>query len=123
MGNLGNFGMPNPAQPLSTSQDDKGNAVQSRISDVWHTFLVRLSQLSAERGIMPVSPGPSPWTYEATTIGNLSVQGGTVSSKVLTRGSVSVSMTGTLLPMAAGDTVTVTYTVAPTVNFIPGARA
>lgn len=123
MSNLGNFGIPSPALPIGSSTDAKGNPVSTRLSDVWHSFFVRLSQLSAERDIMPLSPGPSPWTYPATTIGHLSVVGGTVSSKLLTRGSVSVSMTGTLLPMAAGDTVTVTYTVAPTIHFVPGARA
>ena len=52
------------------------------------------------------------------------VTGGTVSSIVLTRSGVSITcQPDQFIPMAAGDTVTVTYSSAPTMTFVPSARA
>lgn len=111
-----NFGIPDRQQPFV----DK----QGMLTEGWARFLVRLQQLTAERPIMPVSPGPSPYTFEATTIGDLLIKDGTVSLVVLTRGSVSVSCPASgFVPMAALDTVTITYSVAPSVTFVPRARA
>ena len=71
--------------------------------------------------IQPVTPGASPYTYTATQPGSLSVQGGTVSLASYARAGVSLSLglTAGLIPMATGDKVTITYVVAPTLNFIP----
>lgn len=90
----------------------------------WYQWAVRISQLTAERPIAAVTVGGSPFTYTAATIGNMFVTGGTVSSIVLTRSGVSITcQANQFIPMAAGDTVTVTYTVAPTMTFVPSARA
>lgn len=52
------------------------------------------------------------------------VSGGTVSSIVLGRSGVSVTCKeDQFIPMAANDTLTVTYSVVPTMTFIPSARA
>lgn len=90
----------------------------------WYQWAVRISQLSAERPIASVSVGASPFTYTSSTIGNLLVSGGTVSGVVLGRSGVSVTCKeDQFIPMAANDTVTVTYSVLPTVTFVPSARA
>ena len=71
--------------------------------------------------IQSVSPSGSPYTYTATQPGSLSVQGGTVSLASYARAGVSLSLglTAGLIPMTTGDKVTITYAVAPTLNFIP----
>lgn len=90
----------------------------------WQRFFTRIAQKSAERKIAAVSPGASPYTYTATTIGNLLITGGTVSAVSLVRGAMSASCpTSGFIPMAGKDSVVITYTVAPTLNFIPSARA
>jgi hypothetical protein len=89
----------------------------------WQRGITRLGQLSAERKIRSVSPGLSPYTFTASTIGHLLISGGTVSAVTLTRGTTTVSCPSGFIPMAANDSVVVTYTVAPTLNFIAGARA
>lgn len=71
--------------------------------------------------IQAVTPVASPYTYTATQPGSLSVQGGTVSLATYARAGVSLTLglTGGLIPVATGDKVTITYAVAPTINFIP----
>lgn len=75
-------------------------------------------------------PGPassvtvtgSPFTYDASTRGTLVVTGGTVSAIQLNRQgeTYSFGVTSGLVPVGAEDAITITYTVAPTVTFIPG---
>lgn len=69
---------------------------------------------------MAITPGASPYAYTANRPGALSVQAGTISAITVTRGATAVTVTGaTLIPANTGDIVTITYTVAPTVNFLP----
>lgn len=110
------FGIPDRQQPFVNPRD-------GMLTEGWARFLVRLQQLTAERPIAGIPPGPSPFTFEATTIGDLLVAGGTVSGVLLTRGADSVSCPPGWVPMAALDTVTITYSVAPIVTFVPRARA
>jgi hypothetical protein len=90
----------------------------------WYQWAVRISQLSAESPMMAPAVGASPFTFTAGTIGHMFVTGGTVSSIVLTRSGTSITcQANQFIPMAAGDTITVTYSVAPTMTFVPSARA
>ena len=68
-----------------------------------------------------VTPGASPYTYRTQTEGTLSIVGGTISALSLTRAGVSVSLAVStpMIPLSPGDAVTITYTVAPTLKFIP----
>jgi len=57
----------------------------------------------------------SPFTYIAKEPGNLITTGGTISALVLTRGTVSVNLTGIrIIPMELKDRVSITYSVKPT---------
>lgn len=111
------FGVPSPILPAVDPQSGK-------FASVWYQFLARLAQLTAESPMMATTVGASPFTFKAGTIGNMFVTGGTVSSIVLTRSGVSITcQSNQFIPMAAGDQITVTYTVAPTMTFVPSARA
>jgi hypothetical protein len=110
------FGLPATQQAV----DQETGAWES----FWYQWVVRISQLSAERPIAPVTVGASPFVYTASTIGNIFVSGGTVSSIVLKRSGVSLTVPENIfIPVAADDTVTVTYTGLPTMTFVPSARA
>lgn len=77
--------------------------------------------VSASQSVEPITIGASPYTYTASIIGTLFVSGGTVSDITIRRGTVTVP-TGVLagpIPLTNGDIATVTYSVAPTVNFVP----
>ena len=71
--------------------------------------------------IQAVTPGASPYTYTAPQYGTLAVSGGTVTAITLTRAGITaaIGILAGLVPVATGDKVTITYTVAPTINFIP----
>lgn len=68
-----------------------------------------------------VTPGASPYTYTARCDGFLIVQGGTVSQLDYRRlaATVQIGVVAGLFPVQLGDGIKVTYTVAPTVTFIP----
>lgn len=68
----------------------------------------------------------SPYSFTASQAGTMYVNGGTVSNISLIRGGVTIfiaSSTNAVVarsfPMSTGDIVTVTYTVAPTMQFVP----
>lgn len=71
--------------------------------------------------ILPITPGASPWTYYAYADGNLALNGVSITSVTLRRGSVSVALNNNtqLVHLSEGDALIVVYTVAPTVHFIP----
>jgi hypothetical protein len=68
-----------------------------------------------------VSLTASPLTYTAVGNGRLAIVGGTVSGLSFKRGSVSVSLgtTNRLIPLSAGDQITLTYTGTPVLTWIP----
>lgn len=110
------FGLPSPALPVV---DPKTGLVSS----AWYQFLTRLQQLSAERPIDPITLGPSPYVYTASTIGNMFVTGGSVASIVLGRSNVNLAVPeDVFIPMSANDTLMVIYTSPPTMTFVPSAR-
>lgn len=103
--------VPSSRQPIA----DAGGFVNT----TWLRFFNAL--VGAPAGISPVQATGSPFVYRAPTAGTLSITGGTVSSITLTRNTVTTptGITAGLVPVANGDTVTITYSAAPTVNFIP----
>lgn len=68
-----------------------------------------------------VTAGASPYTYAATAVGHLVVDGGTVTGLSLKRGTQTVSLpvSTPLVPMDNGDSLVITYTSAPTLTWIP----
>lgn len=111
------FGPPSPQLPATNPQSGVWE-------NAWYMFIVRLAQLSPERPIAPITVGASPFVYTASTIGNIFISGGTVSAIVLGRSGVNlICPENTFIPVAANDTVTVTYSLLPTMTFVPSARA
>lgn len=76
---------------------------------------------SRATGIQSVTVGASPFSYVANREGSISIESGTVTNITLARYGVTVStaMISGFVPMSEGDQVTITYTVAPTIKFIP----
>lgn len=71
--------------------------------------------------IQLVTVGTSPYVYTALAEGVLYIGGGTISGRSFIRGSSSITLNSNdnTLQMRQGDQVSITYTVAPTVNFAP----
>ena len=90
------------------------------------TYFIKygISVLNATQVVPTV--GASPWSYTAPAVGNVIVQAGTVSAITITHlggSAVNVGVTAGVIPVIAGDKVTITYTVAPTVTFMPAEKA
>ena len=70
----------------------------------------------------PVTVGASPYDLEIIEPGTVSIVGGTVSAVTIERGSVvlATGMTAGMFRVGSGDILQITYTVVPTVTFIPG---
>lgn len=92
------------------------------IVEPWIQYLQQFT--IAPPAFAPVIVGTSPFAYEAKEPGNLFISGGTVSSITLTRGPDTIivapsTVNPRMIPVAIEDIVTITYTVLPTIKFIP----
>lgn len=64
----------------------------------------------------------SPFTITPNAHGILNISGGTVSAVTLTRGTTTITIAGdarAIIPVRISDMVTITYSVLPTVKFLP----
>lgn len=103
--------VPSSQQPIA---DGRGF-----VTTTWQRFFNAL--VSAAAPIQTVTVTASPFTYRAGSAGNVTVAGGTVSAITITRNNTTAAtgITAGIVPVANGDLVTVTYSSAPLVQFIP----
>jgi hypothetical protein len=107
--------MPQPPSDVAPIVDpDTG-----RVTQVWRAFFSALSGKAA--GAVAVRVQGSPAAYTAPDNGSLMLTGGTVTAISLVRGRDPVPVDARLyaLPMSGGDTAIITYSVAPTLVFLP----
>lgn len=89
-----------------------------KVISPWIQYLQQFTQ--APPTILAVVPNGSPFSYTAKEPGLVAVSGGTVSAISLTRGVVTIDVTGVkLIQVSINDVVEVTYSVLPTIRFIP----
>lgn len=105
---------PNVVQPFV----DKFN----RIMQPWMGYLQQFT--IPPPPFQSVTVSTSPFSYYADEPGNLFITGGTVSLITLTRGTDTLTIatstsTPRIIPLAIHDIVEITYTVLPTITFIP----
>lgn len=102
--------------PLAeVKQDSRGKLVAYLISP-WNSFFQQLVQ--APPAVADVNL-VSDQTFTPNTNGTLIVTGGTISNISLTRGTVTINLTGErIIPLSINDTVSITYSVAPTLQFL-----
>ena len=111
-------GFPNLATKIA---DDTG-----AVTTAWYRFFVQLWQLAGGSSASPISavtPGASPYAYTATAEGHAYVDGGTgVSVDLMRQGaSFTLAPVSGFFPLATGDVLTITYTTAPRLLFVPRA--
>jgi len=88
-----------------------------KIKEPWVQYLQQFT--IAPPAFIDITVGTSPFEYRAEEPGNVFITGGTISGITLTRGSDTITVTGSLIPVAVADIVTVTWSVLPTMKFIP----
>lgn len=76
---------------------------------------------TAGANVSSITVGASPYAYTASVRGSVAISGGSVSDITLTRNGtvVPTGLTSGMVSVMNGDVVTVTYTTAPTMNFVP----
>jgi len=89
----------------------------------WYRFWAALFRGLAPGNVEPVTLTGSPYIYSASRKGALIVSGGTVSAIAFSRdGGTTYFTVGTVAGMFtlnASDLLKITYTVDPTVTFVP----
>ena len=89
----------------------------------WYLFFQQLLALVLPTGIAAaaVTIGASPFSYVAADEGHLIVRCGTVSLIEIGRDGAftNIGVTAGPVPLSQGDTARVTYTVAPTLIWLP----
>ena len=112
----------NPVQVIASGSDANIgiNLISKGSGAIAANGKTLLSTSDTTPGQTPVAitVGASPFAYTATYGGSVSVSGGTVSNLALSRGGTTVwntTLSSDVIPVRAGDIVTITYTIAPTV--------
>ncbi len=83
----------------------------------WISFFQQFTQAPSQ--VIDLNVNASPFVYTAVEPGILVISGGTISAITLTRGSTTVTIMGSFIPLAIQDMVTITYSVLPIVQFFP----
>jgi hypothetical protein len=100
-----------------------GAGAMLRVNELFRAVAVSVNELidraSTPLSVSAVTVGASPFDYLAARDGFVSIVGGTVSAVALIRQGASTSLgVVAVVPVKKGDTVRITYTVAPTVNLV-----
>jgi hypothetical protein len=110
--------IPAARQPVT----EKGPGGEPLFTRTWYLFMQQVFQRVANSGAAAaaVTVGASPFTYTATSDGNLIVTGGAVSLIEYGRGGIftDIGLTSGIVPLFNGDSVRVTHAGAPTMTFI-----
>lgn len=94
-------------------------AFVNRLGTILQPWMGYLQQFTTPPpAFMDITVGVSPFEYEAKEPGNIFLGGGTINTITLTRGDDTITVTGSLIPVAINDIVTVDYAVLPTMKFI-----
>lgn len=103
--------LPTYTQPLTQGQ----NLAQS-----WYRWMHDTDVGTPPSAETVVTVTASPFVYQAPKKGFLIITGGTVSDIQFTRvGTYSTGQTQGTFPVSLGDKLTVTYSGAPTITFVP----
>lgn len=88
----------------------------------WYFFWAGLFQGLAPAAVLPVAPTGSPYTYTAPSKGFMLITAGTVSAVDFSRDGTTFYSYGTTagqFQLNKSDLLRITYTVTPTMTFVP----
>lgn len=84
----------------------------------WNSYLQQFTQNPP--AVMNIDVDVSPFSITPNAHGTLIITGGTISNITLSRGTTDINLTGQkIIPIRISDTVSITYSVLPTVQFLP----
>ena len=108
-----------PVEPRLPS----GAGMIQRVNELFRAVALAVNEvidrISTPLSVSAVTVGASPFDYTAPRDGFVSIVGGTVSAVAYVREGASTSLgVVAVVPVKRGDTVRITYTVAPTVRLV-----
>lgn len=108
-----------PVEPRLPS----GAGMVQRVNELFRSIALAVNELinraATPLSVSAVTVGASPFDYSAPRDGFVSIVGGTVSAVAYVREGASTSLgVVAVVPVKRGDTVRITYTVAPTVVLV-----
>ena len=100
-----------------------GAGLVQRVNELFRAIALTVNEMidrvSTPLDVLTVTVGASPFDYLAHRDGFVSIVGGTVSAVAFVREGVSTSLgVVAVVPVKKGDTVRITYTVAPAVTLV-----
>lgn len=114
------------ANALQWAQDPPRQITSADLPDIARALLLAQDVLFPDsqpraQPAQSVAVGASPFTYTAAFDGTIVVTGGTVSAIALIRQGTSVAtgIIAGLIPLSRLDQLQITYSVAPTMTFLP----
>ena len=94
--------------------------VKGSTHTTWYRFFQNVYKGAPPSSESILTPGASPWAYQAMSKGFLIIRGGTVSAVQFTRTQTTLTgQTQGVFPLSQGDTLTITYSVLPTITWVP----
>lgn len=113
--------LPNINSPLARVElivNGKKLVGQAFIVPPWNNYFQQISQAASQ--VMNVALTGSPFSITPNAHGTLIITSGTISNISLIRGAITINLTGqVIIPIRISDTISITYSVAPTVQFLP----
>jgi hypothetical protein len=84
----------------------------------WNSYLQQFTQKPS--AVITQEVSASPYNLTPNANGKIIITGGTISEILLIRGATSIDITGKMIiPIRIEDTIQVTYSVLPTIYFLP----
>lgn len=103
--------------PIAEIKQGPGGKLQAYLISPWNSFFQQFVQPAPQ--VVNVSLTASPFSLTPNSNGTVIVTGGTISNISLIRGTVTINLTGQrIIPMSLNDTLRITYSVAPQVQFL-----
>lgn len=111
---------------LIWAQDPPQQITSADLPDIFRALLLAQEALLPDpvpraQPVQSIAVGASPFTYTVPFDATIAITGGTVSAIAIVRqgATVATGLTTGLIPLSRSDQVQVTYSVSPTMTFLP----
>lgn len=103
--------------PLAEVKTDTRGRLVAYLISPWNSFFQQFVQPAP--AVATIELTGSPFKFTPNVNGNLIISGGVVSNISLMRGTDTIDLTGEkIIPTAINDSVSITYSNAPSVKFL-----
>jgi hypothetical protein len=105
---------------LTTPTYETPLAVKGNTHSAWYRWFTGIAKGTPPSAEAMLTLGASPYAYTAPSKGFVIIRGGTVTAVQFTRSVTTLTgQTQGVFPLSQGDVLTITYSVLPTVTWVP----